>query len=122
MRISDWSSDVCSSDLYNYPYYDAATHGLNFDAMLASFQAMPAHTIVILHACCHNPTGVDPSIEQWKQIAQVVKERQLVPFLDIAYQGFGDGIEQDAGVVRLFADLDITMLVSSSFSMSFSLR
>src|SRR3546814_6355764 len=130
MRISDWSSDVCSSDLptwanhralfegagfkvYNYPYYDAATHGLNFDAMLASFQPMPPHTIVILHACCHNPTGVDPSIEQWKQIAQVAKERQLVPFLHIAYQGLGAGIEQEAGVVRMFADLDHTLMARS---------
>jgi len=104
-----------------YPYYDAATHGLNFDAMLASLQGLPARTVVVLHACCHNPTGVDPTLDQWRQIAQVVKQRELVPFLDIAYQGFGDGIEQDASVVRLFADLDVTMLVSSSFSKSFSL-
>src|SRR5690606_32544964 len=66
-----------------YPYYDAATHGLNFEGMLASLQAMPEQTIVILHACCHNPTGVDPTFEQWQQIAQVVKDRNLVPFLDI---------------------------------------
>jgi aromatic-amino-acid transaminase len=104
-----------------YPYYDAATHGLNFDAMLAGLKAMPAQSLVVLHACCHNPTGVDPTPEQWKQIAEVVKERGLVPFLDIAYQGFGAGLYEDAAVVRLFADLDITMLVSSSFSKSFSL-
>jgi aromatic-amino-acid transaminase len=104
-----------------YAYYDAATHGLDFNAMLAALQAMPARSIVVLHACCHNPTGVDASPEQWKQIAQVVQDRQLVPFLDIAYQGFGDGVEEDAFAVRLFASLGITMFVSSSFSKSFSL-
>ncbi|MDX3894047.1 amino acid aminotransferase [Pusillimonas sp.] len=104
-----------------YPYYDPATHGLDFDGMLAGLRALPAKTIVVLHACCHNPTGVDPSFEQWQQIAKVVKEGDLVPFLDIAYQGFGDGLEEDASVVRLFASLDLTMLISSSFSKSFSL-
>jgi len=104
-----------------YPYYDPATHGLDFDGMLAGLKALPAKTIVVLHACCHNPTGVDPSFEQWQQIAKVVKEADLVPFLDIAYQGFGDGLEEDASVVRLFASLDLTMLISSSFSKSFSL-
>lgn len=104
-----------------YAYYDAATHGLDFAGMLASLQALPAQTIVVLHACCHNPTGVDPTFEQWQQIAQVIKDKNLVPFLDIAYQGFGDGLEEDASVVRLFAQQDITMLISSSFSKSFSL-
>ncbi|HRL21743.1 MAG TPA: amino acid aminotransferase [Alcaligenes sp.] len=104
-----------------YAYYDAATHGLNFEGMLASLRAMPAQSIVVLHACCHNPTGVDPSAEQWAQVAQVIQEHKLVPFLDIAYQGFGDGLDQDAGVVRQFAALGLSMLVSSSFSKSFSL-
>lgn len=104
-----------------YTYYDATTHGLNFDGMLAALKAMPAGTIVVLHACCHNPTGVDPSAEQWQQIVQAVKDGQLVPFLDIAYQGFGTGIEEDASVVRAFADQDVTMFISSSFSKSFSL-
>ncbi|KAG4081071.1 hypothetical protein HA402_010242 [Bradysia odoriphaga] len=104
-----------------YPYYDAATRGLNFEGMLAALQAAPAKTIVVLHACCHNPTGVDPTTEQWQQIAQIIKERDLVPFLDIAYQGFGDGLNADASVVRMFADLDLTMFISSSFSKSFSL-
>ncbi|ARP94592.1 amino acid aminotransferase [Bordetella genomosp. 13] len=104
-----------------YSYYDASTHGLNFDGMLADLKAAAPQTIVVLHACCHNPTGVDPTPEQWKQIADVVKAGNLVPFLDIAYQGFGAGLKEDAAVVRLFADLDITMLVSSSFSKSFSL-
>ncbi len=105
----------------NYPYYDAATHGLDFDAMLAFFQQLAPNSIVVLHACCHNPTGVDPSLAQWEQIANVIKARNLVPFLDIAYQGFGDGLEEDAQVVRLFAKLDIPMFISSSFSKSFSL-
>ncbi|CCN23661.1 aromatic-amino-acid aminotransferase [Bordetella bronchiseptica 1289] len=104
-----------------YAYYDAATHGLNFEAMLAALQAAPEQTIVVLHACCHNPTGVDPTPQQWEQIAAVVKARNLVPFLDIAYQGFGEGLEQDAAVVRMFAALDLTMFISSSFSKSFSL-
>lgn len=105
----------------SYDYYDAATHGLDFPGMLASLEALPAGTIVVLHACCHNPTGVDPSLEQWTQIAQTIQDRQLVPFLDIAYQGFGAGIEDDAAVVRLFADMGLTMFISSSYSKSFSL-
>ncbi|SHI11276.1 amino acid aminotransferase [Pollutimonas bauzanensis] len=104
-----------------YPYYDAASHGLDFAGMLAGLRALPEQTIVVLHACCHNPTGIDPTFEQWQQIVQVVKDRNLVPFLDIAYQGFGDGLEEDASVVRLFAEHDLTMLISSSFSKSFSL-
>lgn len=104
-----------------YPYYDAATHGLDFEGMLAKFKGLPAGTIVILHACCHNPTGVDPTFEQWQQIAEAVQQAELVPFLDIAYQGFGAGLQEDASAVRLFASLGITMLVSSSFSKSFSL-
>src|SRR5690554_1544075 len=105
----------------SYPYYDPATHGLDFNGMTAALNALPEGTIVILHACCHNPTGVDPTFDQWKEIARIIKQRDLVPFLDIAYQGFGEGIEEDAAVVRYFADQDITMLVSSSFSKSFSL-
>ncbi len=104
-----------------YPYYDPDTRGLDFAGMLAGLQGLPEQTVVVLHACCHNPTGVDPSFEQWQQIVQVVEDKKLVPFLDIAYQGFGDGIEEDAAVVRLFAERDMTMLVSSSFSKSFSL-
>ncbi|MFA7475652.1 MAG: aminotransferase class I/II-fold pyridoxal phosphate-dependent enzyme, partial [Castellaniella sp.] len=78
-------------------------------------------TIVVLHACCHNPTGVDPTLDQWREIASTLQVGQLVPFLDIAYQGFGDGIEEDAAVVRLFASMGMTMFISSSFSKSFSL-
>jgi len=104
-----------------YPYYDAARHGLDADGMLAFLRDLPARSIVVLHACCHNPTGVDPTSAQWQAIAQVLQERDLVPFLDIAYQGFGDGLHEDAAVVRLLAETGLTMLVSSSFSKSFSL-
>ena len=104
-----------------YPYYDAATQGLNFDGMLAGLRALPAQSIVVLHACCHNPTGVDLALEQWRQVVDAVKQADLVPFLDIAYQGFGEGIEADGAAVRLFADAGLTFLVASSFSKSFSL-
>jgi len=104
-----------------YPYYDAATHGVNFGGMLDALNAMPAGAIVVLHACCHNPTGVDLTIDQWKQVVAAVQARGLVAFLDMAYQGFGDGIEADAAALRLFADSGLSFFVSSSFSKSFSL-
>jgi aromatic-amino-acid transaminase len=104
-----------------YAYFDAATRGLDFDGMLRSLQGIPHGSIVVLHACCHNPTGVDPSSEQWTQIIDVVRSRGIVPFLDIAYQGFGDGTEADAAVVRRFAETPGPLFVSSSFSKSFSL-
>ena len=105
----------------SYPYFDAATRGLDFDGMIAALQSAAPGTIVVLHACCHNPTGVDPDREQWTQIIDVLVERKLMPFLDIAYQGFADGIEADATVVRRMADAGLEFLVSSSFSKSFSL-
>ncbi|KNH10408.1 Aromatic-amino-acid aminotransferase [Candidatus Burkholderia brachyanthoides] len=108
-------------EVVNYPYYDAATHGVNFDALLAALNGYAADTIVVLHACCHNPTGVDLSNAQWKQIAEVVKARNLVPFLDMAYQGFAENIEADSAAVCLFAATDMNVFVSSSFSKSFSL-
>src|SRR5690606_27652470 len=104
-----------------YPYYDSATHGVNFQGMLAALNAMPAGSIVVLHACCHNPTGVDLSVEQWKQVVEAVRSRGLVAVLDMAYLGFGDGIEEDAAALRLFADSGLPFFVSSSFSKSFSL-
>jgi len=108
-------------EVVNYPYYDAATRGLNFAGMMDFLRALAPRSIVVLHACCHNPTGVDASPGEWQEIAQVLQERDLVPFLDIAYQGFGDGLYEDAAVVRLLAESGLTMLVSSSFSKSFSL-
>ena len=104
-----------------YPYYDPASHGVKFDAMLAALKAMPARTVVVLHACCHNPTGVDLDAAQWDAIVAAVRERDLVAFLDMAYQGFGDGIEADALALRKFADSGLDFFVSSSFSKSFSL-
>ncbi|GAA4335202.1 aspartate/tyrosine/aromatic aminotransferase [Pigmentiphaga soli] len=108
-------------EVISYPYYDAATNGLNFDGMIGALESYPAGTVVVLHACCHNPTGVDLSPGQWQRVVEVVKARDLVPFLDIAYQGFGDGIEADAAAVRLFAASGLMVLISSSFSKSFSL-
>ncbi|MBW7924927.1 MAG: aspartate/tyrosine/aromatic aminotransferase [Burkholderiaceae bacterium] len=104
-----------------YPYYDAATHGLRFDAMLEALRGLPEHSIVVLHACCHNPTGVDLNAAQWDAVVSMVRERGLVAFLDMAYQGFAEGIEPDAMAVRKFADSGLAFFVSSSFSKSFSL-
>jgi aromatic-amino-acid transaminase len=104
-----------------YAYYDPSTHGLAFDAMRSSLQTMDPGTIVVLHACCHNPTGVDPTPEQWDQILALVRARGLVPFLDLAYQGFGAGTDADAVVVRKFAATPGPLFVSNSFSKSFSL-
>lgn len=104
-----------------YPYYDAARQGVNAEAMLAALNAAPAGTIVVLHACCHNPTGYDLSAAQWDAVIEAVKARGLVAFLDMAYQGFGDGIAEDGAVVRRFADAGMDFFVSTSFSKSFSL-
>ena len=105
----------------NYPYYDAATRGVNFSGMLNALSTMPAGSIVLLHACCHNPTGADLTDDQWTQVIEVVTTRGLVPFLDMAYQGFGDDIEADGKVVRRFAEAGGALFVSNSFSKSFSL-
>jgi len=105
----------------NYAYYDAATRGLDFDGMLAALSSIPAGGIVVLHACCHNPTGVDPTAAQWDTILATVRARNLVPFLDLAYQGFADGVAPDGEVVRKFAATPGPLFVASSFSKSFSL-
>lgn len=104
-----------------YPYYDAATRGVNFAGMLNALKEMPTGAIVVLHACCHNPTGADLSEAQWAEVIEVVTGRGLVPFLDMAYQGFGDGIDADGKVVRQFAQAGGPLFVSNSFSKSFSL-
>ena len=104
-----------------YPYYDAATRGLDIAGMLATLKRLAPGSIVVLHACCHNPTGTDPTPAQWAQIIEVVRARDLVPFVDLAYQGFGDGIDADGAVVRRFAATPGALLVASSFSKSFSL-
>jgi aromatic-amino-acid transaminase len=104
-----------------YPYYDAEKKGVNVDGMLAALNAAPAGTIVVLHACCHNPTGYDITMAQWEAVIETVKARKLVAFLDMAYQGFGDGIAEDGAVVGRFAAAGIDFFVSTSFSKSFSL-
>jgi len=105
----------------NYAYYDETTHGVNFAAMLAALKAMPRGSIVVLHACCHNPTGADLTQAQWDEVIAAVVAGGLVPFLDMAYQGFGAGIAEDGAVVRRFAATGVALLVSNSFSKSFSL-
>ncbi len=105
----------------NYRYYDATSHGIDRAGLLQDLNELPARSIVVLHACCHNPTGVDLNLNDWKQILEVLRARDHVPFIDIAYQGFGDSIEEDAAAVRLFAESGMTFFVSSSFSKSFSL-
>ena len=104
-----------------YPYFDADTRGVRFDAMIAHLKALPANQIVLLHACCHNPTGADLTDAQWGEVVEVCKSRTLVPFLDMAYQGFADGIDQDAVAVRQFVQSGLSFVISSSFSKSFSL-
>ena len=104
-----------------YAYYDADKRGVNFEGMLASLKAAPAGTIVVLHACCHNPTGYDITPAQWDQVVQVVKAQGLTAFLDMAYQGFGHGIQEDGAVVAKFVAAGLNFLVSTSFSKSFSL-
>ncbi len=104
-----------------YPYYDAATRGVNFSGMLDTLKSVPTGSVILLHACCHNPTGADLTDAQWTEVIQVITSRGLVPFLDMAYQGFGDGIESDGKVVRQFAEAGGPSFVSTSFSKSFSL-
>jgi aromatic-amino-acid transaminase len=105
----------------NYPYYDAKTHGLNFPQMKSALEGMAAGSVVVLHACCHNPTGVDLDQQQWQAVLEIVRSRGLVPFLDLAYQGFAEGLEADGYAARLFAETTSPVFLSSSFSKSFSL-
>ena len=104
-----------------YPYCDPRAGGVAFAAMLAAFKALPERSIVLLHACCHNPTGVDLSAAQWAELIPVIQARRLIPYLDIAYQGFGDGIDEDAFAVRALTEAGVSFFCASSFSKSFSL-
>lgn len=115
--VFEGSGHVCET----YPYYDPATGGLRFDELLAFFKTLPQRSVVLMHACCHNPTGVDLTADQWRALVPVIRERQLLPFLDLAYQGYGDGIEEDAFAVRLLADEGLSFLIANSFSKSMSL-
>jgi aromatic-amino-acid transaminase len=104
-----------------YPYYDAQALGVNFPKMLASLASAQAGSIVVLHACCHNPTGYDITPSQWQQVVQTVKAKGLTAFLDMAYQGFGHGIAEDGAVIDLFVQAGLSFFVATSFSKSFSL-
>lgn len=105
----------------NYPYYDPETHGLDFTSMLDTLKGIPPRSVVVLHACCHNPTGVDPSREEWTRLIDLFQTTGLIPFFDLAYQGFGEGIEADAFAVRAFAEAGVPCLIAQSFSKSFAL-
>ena len=104
-----------------YPYFDAQTGGVNFEGMLSALKQLPEQSIVLLHPCCHNPTGADLNPAQWDQVIEVLKAGNLIPFLDIAYQGFGDGMEQDAYAIRAMDQAGLNFIVSNSFSKIFSL-
>ncbi len=104
-----------------YPYYDKATNAIDFSGMLAAMQAMPADSVVLLQPCCHNPTGLDVSREQWQKVFEVLAERRLIPLLDMAYQGFGNGLDEDAWAIRAMVAAGLMPLVTGSFSKNFSL-
>jgi aspartate/tyrosine/aromatic aminotransferase len=108
-------------EVKTYPYFDAATNGLAFDDMLAALRQIPEGDVVLLHACCHNPTGIDPTPEQWSQIADVIEERRLLPLVDFAYQGLGDGLREDARGLHTLCRPGSEMLIASSFSKNFGL-
>ncbi|MET5576261.1 aromatic amino acid transaminase [Klebsiella aerogenes] len=108
-------------EVSTYPWFDDETNGVRFEAFLAKLQTLPERDIVLLHPCCHNPTGTDLSNAQWDEVVKVLKARNLIPFLDIAYQGFGAGMEDDAYAIRAIASAGLPMLVSNSFSKIFSL-
>ena len=108
-------------EVKSYPYYDTATGGLDFAGMLAAINALAPQSVVLLHACCHNPTGVDLTRAQWLELIPVLQARQLLPFLDLAYQGYGDGIEEDCFAIRALADAGLSFFVANSFSKNMSL-
>ncbi|HJM63852.1 MAG: amino acid aminotransferase [Roseibacillus sp.] len=108
-------------ELATYPYYNHETKALNFDEMVATLKEVPAGDVVLFHACCHNPSGMDPNAEQWNQLADLAAERGFLPLFDFAYQGFGTGIEEDAFGLRAFAEKGMELLVASSFSKNFGL-
>jgi len=108
-------------EVSTYPWFDSETNGVRVDALLEKLQSLPARSIVLLHPCCHNPTGADLTNPQWDAVIEVLKARELIPFLDIAYQGFGAGMEEDAYAIRAIADAGLPALVSNSFSKIFSL-
>lgn len=104
-----------------YPYFDAATNGIDFDAMMAKLNLIPAGDVLLLHACCHNPTGADLSTDQWREVATLVEKRGILPLLDFAYQGFAEGLDEDAAGVRAVASACPESLIASSYSKNFGL-
>jgi aromatic-amino-acid transaminase len=116
-----WMLEAAGFTIASYPYYDSDTGGVRFDAMLTTLRSAPARSVVLLHACCHNPTGADLSAEQWDALIPVLQERELIPYLDLAYQGFAGGIDADAYPVRAMASAGISFFIANSFSKSMSL-
>ncbi|WP_299065547.1 amino acid aminotransferase [uncultured Psychrobacter sp.] len=126
--VSDptWSNHIaifagCDIEVGSYPYYDNATSRLKFEAMLDFIDQLNPYDVVLMHPCCHNPTGMDLSTEQWDKVLDIIKQRQLIPFMDMAYQGFGEDMEQDAYAIRKAADMGLPVFVSNSFSKNLSL-
>lgn len=110
----------CGIKTNKYRYFDTQTQGVDFTGMLDDIDKLPEKSIVLLHPCCHNPTGADLTAEQWQQLIELLKEKNLIPFLDMAYQGFGKGLDEDAYAVRAMADAGLEFLVANSFSKNFS--
>jgi aromatic-amino-acid transaminase len=113
--------EAAGYEVLEYAYFDSKTRGVDFAGMVKSLESFPKRTLVVLHVCCHNPTGADLSKEQWLKVIEICRERDLIPFLDMAYQGFAQGIAEDGLAARLFAESGMSFFVSSSFSKSFSL-
>lgn len=105
----------------SYPYFDPQTHLLDYYGMCQAIKNMPPGGVILLHGCCHNPSGIDPSFEQWKELSDLIKKQQLIPFFDMAYQGFGQGLELDAQAIRHFVNEGHEMLIAYSFSKNFGL-
>lgn len=105
----------------SYPYYDAQKHQINFSGMCEAIQNMPPASIIVLHACCHNPTGFDPTPEQWRELSTLIKQQKLIPLFDVAYQGFGQTVDEDAQAVRTFLKDGHEMLICYSFAKNFGL-
>lgn len=110
----------CGIPTHSYRYFDAHTQGVDFDGLMADLAQLPPQSFVLLHPCCHNPTGADLSVDQWQQLIALIQSKQLIPFLDMAYQGFGQGLDQDAYAVRALAEAGVQFLVANSFSKNFS--
>ena len=108
-------------EVVSYDYYNAQTHDMDFEAMISSLQNVEAGDLVLFHGCCHNPTGIDPTLEQWEILAKLIADLGAIPFFDFAYQGFAKGIEEDAQGLRIFAQYNKELLVANSFSKNFGL-